>query len=601
MAGEQPADGSAGVSRASRAIGRPGSAEAPDAGLGLGWLLSPAIRPFTLLAGGVSLVLNLTLIVPSIYMLLVFDRVFTSRSVETLVMLTLLAGLGLLLMFLMDVTRGAALAAAGRVLDARLGAVTLHEMIDDAARFGGPRRQGLGRDAGLLRNFITGSGVFALFDAPWLPVYLVVIFLFHPVLGAMATLAALALFGLVVVNEQLTRRHADGAMAASRRASRFAETSTRNADVVRGMGMADVLVGRWRLLHDEVIEAQASLTRVGGPLGAFVRSFRYGMQVAMLAVGAWLVIQQHVTPGIMIASTILLARALQPVELLITGWKSLVDARGAWQRLSGPMDSAATSSAPTLALPEPAGRLEVEKLVFGAGPHRPPVLKGVSFTLDAGLTLGLIGPSAAGKTTLARLMLGVWQPQGGVVRLDGADIAHWERNRLGRHLGYLPQDVELFAGTVAENIARMGAVDSSAVVRAAMEAGAHEMILRLPEGYETQVGDAGTQLSGGQRQRIGLARALYGEPRLVVLDEPNANLDSEGEAALAQALRSLKARGSTVVLIGHRPSMMTGVDRLAVLVDGTLEGFDRPEVLLARYAPARTGTGTSAITKAVGT
>jgi ABC-type protease/lipase transport system fused ATPase/permease subunit len=542
-------------------------------------------------------------------MLLVFDRVFSSRSIETLVMLTLLTGIGLLLMFLTDTIRAGALAAAGRVLDARLGAPTMAATVEEAARFGGAARSGLARDTALLRGFLTGNGVFALFDAPWMPVYLFVIFLFHPLLGAMACAAALALFGLVVLNERLTRGHIDQAMAASWRATRFIDAAARNADAVRGMGMAQAVVGRWCRLHDEVVAAQARLASVGGPLGAFVRVFRFGMQAAMLAVGAWLVIQQHLTPGIMIAATILLARALQPVELLIGGWKSLVEARGAWQRLSAPGAGHGVSGVSGVSgisgvnradsghsddgdgdeaveLPTPVGRLEVDKLVFGAGPSRPPVIKGVSFTLEAGQTLGLIGPSASGKSTLARLLLGIWQPQGGVVRLDGADISRWDRERLGPHLGYLPQDVELFAGTVAENIARLGPVDSAAVVRAAQEAGAHEMILRLPEGYETQVGDAGSSLSGGQRQRIGLARALYGEPRLVVLDEPNANLDTDGEAALAQALQGLKARGCSVVLIGHRPSMMSTVDRLAVLVDGALEGFDRPQALISRYAAA---------------
>ena len=548
----------------------------------------------TMLAAGVSLVLNLTMIVPSLYMLMVFDRVFSSHSIETLVMLTLLAAIGLLLMFLMDSARSAALAAAGHLLDARLGTPTMRAMVDDAARFGGASSTGLGRDAGLLRNFISGSGVYALFDAPWMPIYLVIIFLFHPVLGLMATAAALALFCLVVVNERLTRRHADVAMVASRRATRFIDSATRNADAVRGMGMTTAVIARWRNMHDEVVEAQARLSRVAGPLGAFVRSFRYAMQVAMLAVGAWLVIEQHVTPGIMIASTILLSRALQPVEMLITGWKAMIDARGAWRRLAAPA-SAEMPASDAVDLPTPVGRVEVERLVFGAGPNRPPILKGLSFTLEAGQMLGLIGPSASGKSTLARLILGIWRPQAGVVRLDGADVALWDRDRLGSHLGYLPQDVELFAGTVAENIARMSLVDSAAVVRAAQEAGAHDFILRMPSGYETQVGESGANLSGGQRQRIGLARALYGEPKLVVLDEPDANLDTDGEAALFAALRTLKARACTVVLIGHRPSMMASVDRVAVLVDGTLEGFDRPEVVLSRYKAPRKGNDPKAV------
>lgn len=552
----------------------------------MGWLLSPALRPLTILAALVSLVLNLTMLVPPMYMLLVFDRVFSSRSIETLVMLTLLAVVGLLLMFLMDAARSAVLAAAGRLLDGRLGGIAMRVTIEDAARFGGATQAGLGRDVGLLRNFVTGNGIFAVFDAPWMPIYLFVIFLFHPLLGVLASAAALALFGLVVLNERLSRAPADEAMAASRRATRFVDAASRNADAVSGMGMTAAVVERWRALHAPVVQAQARLAAVGGPLGAFVRSFRFAMQVAMLALGAWLVVEQHVTPGVMIASTILLARALQPVELLITGWKALVDARGAGQRLAAaPVESGERA----VALPVPSGRLDVEKVVFGAQPQRPPILKGISFSLQPGETLGLIGPSASGKTTLARLILGIWRPQSGAVRLDGAEVSQWNRDQLGRHVGYLPQDVELFAGTVAENIARLGPVDSEAVVRAAQLAGAHEMILRLPAGYETPIGDAGSALSGGQRQRIGLARALYGEPQLVVLDEPNANLDSEGETALGATLAALKAAGRTVVLIGHKPSMMAGVDKLAVLVDGALDGFDRPQALMARYTAPRAG------------
>lgn len=558
----------------------------------MGWLLSPALRPLTMLAALVSLVLNLTMLVPPMYMLLVFDRVFSSRSIETLVMLTLLAVVGLLLMFLMDAARAAVLAAAGRLLDGRMGGIAMRVTIEDAARFGGATQAGLGRDVGLLRNFVTGNGIFALFDAPWLPIYLFVIFLFHPLLGVLASAAALALFGLVVLNERLSRAPAEEAMAGSRRAQRFVDAAARNADAVAGMGMTAAVVARWRELHAPVVQAQARLAAVGGPLGAFVRSFRFAMQVAMLALGAWLVIEQHVTPGVMIASTILLARALQPVELLITGWKALVDARGAGRRLAAAPIEAGEQA---VALPAPSGRLDVEKVVFGAQPQRPPILKGISFSLQAGETLGLIGPSASGKTTLARLILGIWRPQSGAVRLDGADVSQWSRDELGRHVGYLPQDVELFAGTVAENIARLGPVDSEAVVRAAQLAGAHEMILRLPAGYETPIGDAGSALSGGQRQRIGLARALYGEPQLVVLDEPNANLDSEGEAALGATLAALKAAGRTVVLIGHKPSMMAGVDKLAVLVEGALDGFDRPQALMARYTTPTPRTGAAPV------
>jgi PrtD family type I secretion system ABC transporter len=304
------------------------------------------------------------------------------------------------------------------------------------------------------------------------------------------------------------------------------------------------------------------------------------LQIAMLALGAWLVIDTHASPGIMVAATILLGRALQPVEQVIGGWKALIQARGAWQRLSErPAGQAARGG---LELPAPTGRVELERVIFSPAPLRPPLIKGVAFTLETGESLGLIGPSASGKTTLIRLILGIWKPQAGVIRLDGADIARWDRDALGQHVGYLPQDVELFGGTVAENIARLGPVHSEQVVAAARLAHAHEMILRLPDGYETQIGDGGAVLSGGQRQRIALARALYGDPRLVVLDEPNANLDAQGEAALAAALGELKARGVTTIMVGHRPALMSQLDKLAVLKDGALEAFGPSATILPR-------------------
>lgn len=560
------------------------------------WLFSPALRPLTLLAGLASLVLNLTMLVPALYMLQVFDRVFSSRSIETLVMLTLISVLSLILMYFMDTTRTSALAAASKALDRRLGPKTIDLLIHDASRFGGAKNVNIARDAGLLRAFLSSSGIFALFDAPWVPIYLLVIFLFHPVMGLAAAGAAVVLFLLVVLNERLTLAPTEDSLRRSREASRFIDAATKNAEVVTGMGMVEVVVERWRDLNRDVVESQSRLGSVTTRMGAFVRAYRAGTQVGILAIGAWLVIEQHLSPGVMIAGTILLARALQPVELLITGWKSLIEARGAWNRLSEVVDT--QSEVSRVELPAPAGRLDLERVVFGQVAQRPPIIKGVSLSLQPGETLGLIGPSASGKTTLARLILGIWSPQSGAVRLDGADVSQWNRHALGPHLGYLPQDIELFSGTVAENIGRMNVLDSAAVVQAARQAGAHDLILRLPQGYETPLGEAGSSLSGGQRQLIGLARALYGEPKLVVLDEPNANLDRDGEAALAAAVSGLKQRGCTVIVIGHRPSTMQMVDKLAVLVDGTLQDFGQADAMLAKYSPPQP---VSAVPKTLGT
>ncbi|MGH8696175.1 MAG: type I secretion system permease/ATPase [Burkholderiales bacterium] len=543
------------------------------------WLFVKQLRPFVLLAGAASLVLNLALLMPALYMVQVFDRVFSSRSVETLVMLSALALLALALGYCMDTVRTRALAWAGGTLDRRLSPVALAAVLRRAAGSAGRVDTDALRDIAQLRNFLSGSGIQALFDAPWLPIFLLAISLMHPLLGLAAALGACLLVGLAVLTERLTREQAEHALRRSRAANRHAEALTRNAEAIIGMGMTSAAIAGWQARHDELLAAQRGLGAASSRLAAIARMTRQGLQVAMLGVGAWLVIDAHASAGIMVAATILLGRALQPVEHLISGWKMHVEARGAWQRLNERSVAPATSN---LALPTPTGRLEVERIVFATAPMRPALIKGVGFALEAGESLGLVGPSAAGKTTLIRLILGIWKPQAGVVRLDGADVARWDRDALGTHLGYLPQDVELFAGTVAENIARLGVVDSAKVVEAAELAHAHEMILRLPEGYDTQIGEAGTVLSGGQRQRIALARALYGDPQLVVLDEPNANLDADGETALTAALAALKARGVTVIMVGHRPAMMSQLDKLAVLKDGALEAFGPSAAVLPR-------------------
>jgi PrtD family type I secretion system ABC transporter len=544
----------------------------------MNWLFARQLRPFVLLAGAASLVLNLALLVPALYMVQVFDRVFASRSVETLVMLSAAAVLALALGYFMDTVRARALAWAGSALDRRLSPVALATVLRQAAGAAGRPYTDALRDITQLRRFLGGSGVQALFDAPWLPIYLLVIGAMHPLLGATAALGACLLVVLGVLTERLTRSDAEVALQRTRATNRHAEALARNAEVIIGLGMTAAAVAGWQSRHGELLDAQARLGSRSAKLGALSRMLRQGLQLAMLAVGAWLVIAAGASAGIMVAATILVGRALQPLEHLIAGWKAQLDARGAWQRLSN--RAFESSSASDLRLPAPAGRLDVEGVVFGTAPGRPALIKGVRFTLGAGESLGLIGPSAAGKTTLIRLILGIWQPQAGTVRLDGADIALWDRDALGQYVGYLPQDVELFAGSVAENIARLGTVDSARVIEAAQLAHAHEMILRLPEGYDTEIGDAGAVLSGGQRQRIALARALYGSPRLVVLDEPNANLDAEGEAALKAALKALKARGVTLIMVGHRQALMSQLDKLAVLRAGALEALGPSATIL---------------------
>ncbi len=549
----------------------------------MSWLFVAQLKSFVLLAGAASLLLNLALLMPSIYMMQVFDRVFSSRSMETLVMLSALTFLALALGYCMDVVRARALGWSGRALDRRLSSPALASVLREAAGVTGRANTDVLRDIAQLRAFLSGTGVQALFDAPWLPIYVLVICLMHPLLGLVAALGACMLVALGVLNERLMRGRAERSLRCSRDTTRHAEALTRNAEVIIGMGMTRAAVGSWEVRHDQLLDAQAELGSASSRLSAAARITRQGLQIVMLALGAWLVIDANASPGIMVAATILLGRALQPVEQLIGGWKVLVEARGAWQRLSE--RPAVQTAQAGLELPAPSGRLELERVIFSAVSLRPPLIKGVAFTLEAGQSLGVIGPSASGKTTLIRLILGIWKPQAGVIRLDGADIARWDRDELGQHVGYLPQDVELFGGTVAENIARLGPVDSEQVVAAARLARAHDMILRLPDGYETQIGEAGGILSGGQRQRIAFARALYGNPRLVVLDEPNANLDAEGEVALAAALGELKARGVTTIMVGHRPALMSQLDKLAMLKDGALEAFGPSATILPRLRP----------------
>ena len=545
--------------------------------------LISGFRKFFLFAGFFSLVINALLLVPPIYMLQVFDRVLTSRSEETLVYLTIGGICALVVMALLDMVRARLLGIAGAALDRRLGPRVLDGLLAQTARLGGAAYLNGLRDVNTLRMFLGGSGLLALFDAPWLPFFLLVIFLFHPLLGAVALVGAIGMLTTAVLNERLTRKPAEEAQAQGRRAGRYIDGAVRNADVIAALGMLPAVASRWGQANDAALMQQLRATRIGGVFSGMSKFARQFIQLAMLATGAWLVVDQHVTAGIMIAGTILLGRALAPVETLVAGWRNLIEARLAWRRL----DELLTANPPAateIDLPAPSGRLEVDRVLFGMKGAERPIIRGVSFALAPGEALGVVGPSAAGKSTLARLVVGVWKPVSGIVRLDGADVAAWPRERLGPHLGYLPQDVELFAGTVAANIARLAECDSAEVVRAAQRAHVHELILRLPKGYDTEVGEGGALLSPGQRQRIALARALYGNPRLVVLDEPNANLDQEGEQALVAALRGVKEAGVTVLVIAHRASILAGVDKLLVLRDGTVEKFGPARDLMPKVA-----------------
>jgi len=494
------------------------------------------------------------------------------------------------MMAFLDALRARLLAACGVALERKLGPLVLDGLIAQTARLSGADYLNGLRDVTTIRTFLTGTGIFAVFDAPWLPIFLLLIFVFHPALGAVATAGTLAMIAIAITNERMTRGPLVRVQEEARRGSRFVDATSRNAELVSALGMLPDVTRRWAAANDRMLATQIEASALGGSFSAVTKFTRQVIQTAMLATGAYLVIREHASSGIMLAATIILGRALAPVEMLVAGWRQLVEVRGALARL----DRLLADNPPTPAgteLPAPAGALRVEQVAFGLPRVERPIVRGVAFALNPGESLGVIGPTAAGKSTLARLIVGVWKPVSGTVRLDGADVAAWPREQLGAHVGYLPQHVELFSGTVAENIARLGEPDAARVIRAAQRAFAHEMILRLPKGYDTDVGESGGAVSPGQRQRIALARALYGDPRLVVLDEPNGNLDGEGDQALVQSLHRLKQDGVTVVVIAHRPSLLAGVDKLLVLKDGVAEMFGPRAEIMARVtrvvSPAR--------------
>jgi PrtD family type I secretion system ABC transporter len=543
------------------------------------------------MTGVFSAFVNVALLTAPLYMLQVYDRVLGSRSESTLVALSILAASMLVVMGVLDWVRSRVLVRAGAKLDQRVGERVFSAVFAQTLRApSGPRSQYL-HDLDGLRQFLTGAAPFAFFDAPWLPVYLFVVALLHPLLGAVAAVGALILITLAVVNEWLIREPLEAANVDSIAASSFAESALRNAEVLEALGMMGGIRGRWLGRHGRALARQAIASDRAGTLAAASKATRVLLQVAILGTGAVLAIQQIITPGAMIAASILGARALAPVEQAIGNWRTFVLARSAYRRLRELLEENPARE-PRMALPAPKGRLAVERLVAAPPGADKPVLRDVSFALEPGEALGVIGPTASGKSTLARHLVGVWKPAHGSVRLDGASLSDWNRPELGRYVGYLPQDVELFEGTVAENIARfMDQPEAKRIVRAAQRAGAHEMILGLAQGYDTPIGVGGAKLSAGQRQRVGLARALFGDPVLVVLDEPNANLDIEGDQALTGAIADLKREGSTVIVIAHRPAAIAAVDKILVLRDGGIGAFGPKDEVMT--GPARVEGGRS--------
>lgn len=531
-----------------------------------------------------SLFINLLMLVPSIYMLQVYDRALGSGNPTTLLMLTLITVGLFALMSLLEWVRSMVLVRVGASLDLDMNTRVFNATFERNLRRAGQNPAQSLHDLTSIRQTLTGAGVVALMDAPWMPVYLAVIFMFHPYLGVFALVGALVLVALAVINEKVSKHPLEEAQKLAMAANAQANNHLRNAEVIEAMGMLPAIRDRWFELHQKLLAQQTLASDRAGLLGALTKFVRISLQSLALGYGALLAIEGQITAGMMIAASILVGRALAPVEMLISNWKQLVSARGAYQRLSELLQTYPACEVGML-LPRPTGAIALENASTAAPGTNSLILKNVSLEINAGEVVAVIGPSASGKSSLARLLVGVWPALAGSVRLDGADVFQWNKTELGPYLGYLPQDIELFDGTVADNIARFGEVDAEKVIAAAKAAGMHELILKLPKGYDTPLGDGGSALSGGQRQRIGLARALYGDPSVIVLDEPNSNLDDQGEAALVETIKSLKAKGRTVVIITHRMSTLSTADRILVMHEGAPKIYAPRDKVLAAMMP----------------
>jgi len=533
--------------------------------------------------GVMSCMINLLYLTGSLFMLEVYDRVLPSRSVPTLIGLAILAGGMYLAQGVLDLLRGRILGRIGTALDESLNRRVFETMVR-LPLVVGSRNEGLQplRDLDNVRSFLGGLGPGAFFDLPWLPFYLAICFAFHVMIGLTALVGAVILVGLTLVTEYMSRAPAREATGLAARRNDLATTSRRNAEVLVAMGMSGRLTGRWSKANQNYLDGNQRASDIAGGLGAIAKVLRMTLQSAVLAVGAYLVINQQATAGVIIAGSILSARALAPVDLAIAHWKSFVAARQSWHRLNRLLEQM-PARAEQMQLQDPSSRLAVEAVSVVPPGDQKVIVQDITFTLEAGHGLGVIGPSGSGKSSLVRALVGVWQPFRGKVRLDGAALDQWSPDILGRHIGYLPQDVELFAGTVAQNISRFDPdASSDAIIAAAKEAGVHQIIIKMRDGYDTQVGEQGTALSAGQAQRVALARALYGDPFLIVLDEPNSNLDTEGDEALTRAIRGARERGAIVVVVAHRPIGIEAVDQLLVLKDGRMQAFGPKEQVLGQ-------------------
>ena len=519
-----------------------------------------------------SAIINLMMLVPSLYMLQVYDRVLSSRNETTLLLITMMIVAAFMLMSALEFVRSFVLIRVASQLDMKLNQrVYTASFEQNLKRAGGNAGQAL-QDLTTVRQFLSGNALFAFFDAPWFPIYLIIIFMIHPYLGIFALCGTLIHMGLAVWNEKATKKPLSEANSMAVNASNLATNNLRNAEVIEAMGMLPNFTKRWFGLHAKFLNLQAEASEKAGIIAAATKFVRVTLQSLILGFAALLVLDGKITPGMMIVCTILMGRALNPVEQVIAVWRGWNGTKSAYSRLNELL-VANPQRLNSMSLPKPIGMLSVEGVTTIPPGSNKPALSNLTFAISPGDVLGVVGPSGAGKSTLARVIVGIWPSVAGKVRLDGADIFQWNKAELGPSIGYLPQDVELFGGTVSENIARFGEVDAEKVVMAAKRAGVHEMILYFPKGYDTPLGDGGAGLSGGQKQRLGLARAMYDDPSFIVLDEPNSNLDEVGEQALIAAVQDLRQRGKTIVMITHRASTLAVTNKLLVLKDGVAQMF----------------------------
>ena len=534
-----------------------------------------------------SAAVNLLQLAPVIYMLQVYDRVMSSGSLSTLGSLTLILVALLIAMGGFEWVRTMILISASNRIETSLRKRVSDASFKSALLGGGGGSAQAVTDLSGLRQFLTGNGLFAFFDAPWFPIYVGIMFMFHPWFGVSAIFAGIVMVALAYANEKATSKKLQEANTLSGRVNAQLNGTLRNAEVIAAMGMSEAIRDRQEKSSDEVLRLQTDDSKRAGIIGNFTKSFRMIMQSLLLGLGALLALRQEISPGMVIAGSLLLGRALAPIDMLVGTWKGFSVARAQYDRLGQLLENI-PADRETMSLPTPSGVLVTEQVVVVPPGARVPAVKGVTIQLEAGEALGIVGPSASGKSSLARALLGIWPAYSGKVRLDGADIAAWNRDELGPHIGYLPQDIELFDGTISENICRFGEEDANKIVQAAQLAGVHDLILRLPNGYDTVIGGVGGVLSGGQRQRIGLARAVYGSPRFMVLDEPNSNLDDQGEKELVQALNRVKESGCTVVVITHRTMVLQCVDKILVMKEGAAVAFGpKDEVLASLMSPAQ--------------